>query len=423
MHRRLDQAIEVHSEAAFAFLEALVREPSVVGAEQRAMDVFARETQMLGMTVERLPFANDALANAAAGLAPQQQQVSDGRYQILATTPGTGELLLLLNGHMDVVPAGSPQLWTSPPFEPMRRGGRLYGRGAADMKSGFAIGVLALRSLRDVAPDLFATRRLGFIAVVEEECTGNGTLRSALENGVVAPEVVLLEPTDLGLLVGGIGVLWIDIDIASSAGHAHDATAHSSGLDLGLRLVERLRQWSNELGRTHPEPSMASNRTPYALNVGKVQAGDWTSSVPAHATFSVRVGFPRAWTPDQAEREVREVIASFATASGFAVQPRVTLTGFRAKGYLLDSDAQLVRDLSAAHRDAHGVDPAVYSLGSTTDARVYLNELGVPAICFGAITHDMHGIDESVELQSIVDAAKTLARFIMMRFGHSGGAP
>ena len=129
----------------------------------------------------------------------------------------------LLNGHMDVVPADAACFWTNPPFEPVRRNGRMFGRGTGDMKSGFAIGMLALRALRDVAPDLFAKRRLGFVAVVEEECTGNGTLRSIPEHGVVADEVVVLEPTNLGLMLGGVGVIWIEIEVAASAGHAYDA--------------------------------------------------------------------------------------------------------------------------------------------------------------------------------------------------------
>lgn len=416
MQKELDRAIEAHSEAAFTFLEALVREPSVVGAEQSAMEVFAREAASLGLTVERLPFANGALGDDRAGVAPPIETMTAGRYQVVATTPGAGGLRLLLNGHLDVVPADSPQLWTNPPYAPTRRNGRLYGRGAADMKSGFAVGLLALRALRDVVPDLFATERLGFVAVVEEECTGNGALRSIGEHGITASEVVVLEPTDLGLLVGGVGVMWIDIEIGSPAGHAHDADAHSSAIELGLRLVEALRHWSEDLGHTEPEPSMATNRNPYALNLGKIQAGDWTSTVPSHATFSVRVGYPRSWMPDRAEAELRQIIASFATSAGFPIQPRVTLTGFRARGYLLDEKAALVRDLSAAHYAAHGVSPVVFSLGSTTDARVYLNDFNVPAICFGAVAYDMHGIDEAVDLQSIIDAAKTLARFILMRF-------
>ena len=103
--------------------------------------------QSLGLAVERLPFSNDPMTDARAGVTPPAELLSPDRYQVLATTPGDGDLLLLLNGHMDVVPAESPELWTTPPFEPHRRDGRMYGRGAADMKSGFAIGMLALRAL------------------------------------------------------------------------------------------------------------------------------------------------------------------------------------------------------------------------------------------------------------------------------------
>ena len=66
----------------------------------------------------------------------------------------------------------------------------------------------------------------------------------------------------------------------------------------------------------------------------------------------------------------------------------------RAEGYLLDAESALVRDLSAAHADAHGAAPPTFTLGSTTDARIYLNDFDIPAVCFGAIAHDIHGIDE-----------------------------
>ena len=417
MQQALDHAINLHSEASFAFLEDLVRAASTVGHEQAAMDVFAAEVQSLGLTVVRLPFDNAQLSDPRAGVTQDATLLRPERFQVLATTPGEGALTVLLNGHLDVVPAETPELWTSPPFVPARRNGRLYGRGAADMKSGFAVGMLALRALKDVAPDLFAKRRLGFIAVLEEECSGNGTLRSIAEQGVTAAEVVVLEPSDLGLLAGGVGVLWIDISIIAHAGHAFAADTHANAIDLGMRLVAGLRLWAAEVTRTEPEPSMASNQNPYNLNLGKVQSGDWTSTAPSLATFGVRVGFPRSWTLDKAEAEIRNAIAVIVAADGsFPVPPVVTLSGLRAKGYLLDASSTLMRDMIAAHMQAHGTEPAVYTVGSTTDARFYVNDFGVPAVCYGAIGHDLHGIDESVDLQSIVDAARTLARFLLMRF-------
>ena len=416
MREMLAQAINAHREAAFAFLEALVGAPSQLGSEQTALEIFAREAQALGLQTERLSFPNTAMVDPRAGISTEMP-TSLNRYQVLAATPGEGALRLLLNGHMDVVPAQSPELWSAPPFEPVRRDGRLYGRGAADMKSGFAVGMLALRALRDVVPDLFADARLGFLAVIEEECTGNGTLHATAEHGVLAREVVLLEPTDLGLLLGGVGILWVDIKVATPSGHAYAATAVNA-VELGMRLVDGLRRWADDLQDAFPEPAIGSNQRAYNINLGKVQAGDWTSSVPASAVFSVRIGFPRAWTPEKAEMEVRDTIAGLAERDrDFPLQPVVTLSGFRAKGHLIDQAAPLVRDLAAAHAAAHGAAPAAFMIGSTSDARIYLEDFATPAVCYGAIGYNLHGVDESVDLQSIADAALTLALFLLKRFG------
>ena len=413
----LDRAVDEGAQHAFDFLSALVAAPSVVGSEQRALEVFEREMQSLGLATARLPFSNDPATDPRAGVTQASTGLTQDRFQLLATTPGEGDLTLLLNGHMDVVPAHTPELWTTPPFEPECREGRMYGRGTADMKSGFAIGALALRALGQVRPDLFAHRRLGFLAVIEEECTGNGTLSSLAEHGVSAPEVVLLEPTDLGLMVGGVGVLWVDLHVIASSAHAHESQAHANAVDLGLRLVSALRAWSAEVGAAEPEPSMDEGASAYNVNLGQVRAGDWTSSSPALAVLGVRVGYPRAWTVEEAETAVRDLVAGVVAADpDFPVPPRVECSGLRARGYLLEDGSALARDLAAAHLDAHGVVPATFSLGSTTDARTYLNDFDIPAVCFGAVTQNMHGIDEYVELRSIVDGARTLARFLLMRF-------
>ena len=421
MSQALDRAIESHAAHAFAFLEELVSAPSVVGAEQQALEVFAREVESLGMGVVRLPFPGAAVTDPRAGVTQPVGTHGDDRFQVLATTPGDAPLTLLLNGHIDVVPATTPDLWTSPPFQPEIRDGRMYGRGTADMKGGFAVGTLALRALRETHPDLFARGRLGFLAVVEEECTGNGALLAASQHGAIASEVVLLEPTDLGLMVGGVGVLWIEVRVLASSAHAHDAHQHANAVDLAMRLVGALREWSRELNRSEPEPSMADGANAYNVNLGQVHAGDWTSSSPASAILGVRVGFPRGWSVEKAERQVKDVISAAADGDpDFPRQPVVESSGLRAPGYLLDAGSALVQDLSTAHLDAHGVVPATFTLGSTTDARTYLNHFGVPAVCFGAVAHDMHGIDESVELRSIVEAARTLGRFLLTRFADAG---
>ena len=421
MATELDLAIERHAESAFAFLERLVNAPSTVGYEQAALEVFAEELGQLGFDLRRLPFAAGQPTDSRSGIAPATVS-AEARYQVLGTTPGNRPLTLLLNGHMDVVPAETPELWTTPPYTASRRDGHMFGRGTGDMKGGFAIGVLALRALKEVRPELLTgEKRLGFLAVIEEECTGNGTLLAGSEHGITADAVVVLEPTDLGVLLGGVGVLWIDLEIRGSAAHAESAHLVVNPVELGMRVVTALREWCTRLATTVDDPTLAEVASPYNVNLGTVNSGDWTSSVPATAHFSVRVGFPRSWSPSFAECQLRELVSNFAAGDpDFTEPPQIKTSGLRASGYTIAATSELVLALSEAHHAAHGEPPHTFTLGSTTDARTYLNDFGVPAACFGAVAHNIHGIDESVELQSIIDGARTLARFLETRFAPPG---
>ena len=406
---RIDARVEAHTEEAFAFLERLIAAPSTVGREQGALEVFADEIADLGFHVDRLSIPEDVAELPGAGVPLLSYE---DRYVVVARRAGELEgASLLLNGHIDVVPADEPQLWTTPPFSPQRRDGWMYGRGAGDMKCGFAMGLLALRALLD--PEIAAPLGpLTFVATIEEEYTGNGTLAS-VQAGVLADAVVLLEPTDLSLLVGAVGILWLEIEVQGRAAHAESAAGGVNAIEAALPLIASLKELEERLNAVGD--ARIETADPLHVNLGKIRGGDWTSSVPSVVRLDIRVGYPLGWTPDEAEAFVRDHIAATAAKDPWLAKhpPRITANGFRADGYDLPPDHPLAQALAAAHRDAHGVDPAVIVMASTTDARTYLNRAGVPAICYGPTTTRIHGIDEAVELASIVAGAKTLARFLL----------
>ncbi len=404
----LDAAVGRYAEDAFEFLERLVACPSTVGREGSAADVLGTELERRGFAVETVPLAGIA-GDPLAGVASTGYE---GRSNLVGRRDGGHGRSLMFNGHLDVVPAGDSELWESDPFTPVRRDGWLSGRGAGDMKSGFAMGVLAIRALDAVAPDAIGGA-MTFLGVIEEECTGNGTLAAA-RAGVLADAVVLLEPTDLNLLLGGVGILWLDIDIEGLAAHAESADRVVNPIDVAVRLVPALRAFERELNTGDLDPVFAGVERPYNLNLGVLNAGDWPSSVPAVARLRIRVGYPREWTPAEAERRLRAVIAAAGAADEWLAShpPRVRCSGYRAEGYCLADDDPLVRSVSAAHADAHGVPPRTYVLGSTTDARYYVNNFDRPALCYGPVARDIHGVDERVELDSIVRGARTLTRLM-----------
>ena len=199
---RLDAELDALAEGAFGFLERLVAEPSVVGAEAGAQAVVAGELERLGFAVEQLEVPESIATDPLAGV-PQRSYA--GRPVVVGRLAGGAGRTLLVNGHVDVVPAGTPELWSSPPFAPLRRDGWLYGRGAGDMKCGFAMALLVIEALLRATPSALAGT-LVFVSAIEEECTGNGTLAS-IRAGVRGDAVLVPEPTGLELMLGGAGVL------------------------------------------------------------------------------------------------------------------------------------------------------------------------------------------------------------------------
>jgi acetylornithine deacetylase len=351
-------------------------------------------------------------------LAGVPQTSYGSRDNVIGRLGGERGPSLLVNGHIDVVPADRPDLWTSPPFEARRDGDRLYGRGAGDMKGGFAMATLALDALLAVEPDAIAGP-LTFLSVIEEECTGNGTLAAA-RAGVLADAVVLPEPTDLDLLLAGVGIVWLDVVLDGKSAHAESADRAVNPVDLALRVVDALRGLEREMN-AEIEPAMQGVQHPYNINIGTLEAGDWRSSVPAQATLGLRIGHPTSWSTADAISRVSGAIDAIDDTWLRDHPPTLRPSGFRAKGYAMPGDDPLARRLADAHRAAHGEAAAEVAMASTTDARLYLNDFDVPALCYGPVAHDIHGIDESVELSSVVAGARTLARFIANWFTEPRG--
>jgi acetylornithine deacetylase len=413
----VDRAISAGAERAFAFLERLVAAPSTVGAEAGAQQVVADELGRLGFTVTPVPVPAGLAGHGPAGVA----QVSyTGRDNVLGRLGAGGSPSLLLNGHVDVVPAEA-EVWSGDPFRPAVAGGWLRGRGAGDMKGGFAMGLLAVAALQAAMPGALSGE-LSFLSVIEEECTGNGTY-AAGRAGVLGDAVVLLEPTGLDLLLGGVGILWAEIVLDGVPAHAEAADRAVNPVHSVPAILRGLAALEEELNAV-ADPAFSEVARPCNVNVGRVVAGDWASSVPARMVMQVRAAFPRGWTADQAFARLSAAVQAAAAADPWlaAHPPRLRQSGFRAEGYLLAQDHPLATAMAAAHTAAHGTVPRGVVLGSTTDARYYLNQFGRPALCYGPLARNIHAADEAVELASIVAGARSLARF-MAGYFTAGGLP
>ena len=143
-NEQLLNAVAGEMEGAVQLLKELVSRNSVVGEERGAQELVEEILAELGFSVERVLIAESIAQDPLAGVPSHSYE---GRFNVLGTTPRDGGPTLLLNGHIDVVPVNRAT-WSTDPFSPVVRDGWLYGRGAGDMKGGFAMAFLALRALR-----------------------------------------------------------------------------------------------------------------------------------------------------------------------------------------------------------------------------------------------------------------------------------
>jgi acetylornithine deacetylase len=412
----LDDAVAAGADAAFGFLSRLVAAESTLGLEAAGQEIVAGELARLGFEVDRLPITEGTAAAAPAGVA---QASYSGRENVAGWLNRGASPSLLLNGHIDVVPADASQ-WAADPYAPRVRDGWLIGRGAGDMKGGFAMGLLAVAALRQAMPDAI-TGELGFVSVIEEECTGNGTLAAA-NAGVLGDAVVLLEPTDLNVLLGGVGILWIEITLAGLPAHAESADRAVNPVRSIPVILAALDAFETQMRASATDSAFEGIASPYNVNVGTIRAGDWPSSVPGLAVLGIRVGFPRRWRPAEALANVSAAIMSAAAADPWLAShpPVIRETGFRAEGFYLDPGHQLAEEVALAHAAAHGSQPLRAALGATMDARYYINQFGRPALAYGPVARNIHAAGEAVELASIVRGARTLARFLAAYYERGG---
>ena len=409
---RITQAVEDGFDAQIALTRDLVRIPSLRGAEHAVQDRIARQMRDLGLRIDRFEMDRDLITTHPGGSHVSEEH-SDVPILVATHHPRaeTGRSLIL-QSHVDVVPTGPADLWTHPPFDPVIDGDWMYGRGSADMKAGGAANIAALKALRGVGLRPAATVYLQ--SVVEEESTGNGALMTHLR-GYRADACLIPEPEDEKLVRANCGVLWFTVDVSGVAVHVRDMGAGNNAIDAAYRIVGALRQLEAELnGEKTEHPHFADMDHPINLNIGRIEGGDWPSSVPNWCRLHCRLAlYPGQKAADLARR-VEDAVSRFARDDAFLSnqKPTVTFNGFFVEGYVLDEGSDAEAALASAHRRATGEPLDTLVTPAYLDTRVHALYDEVPALCYGPIGENIHGLDERVSLASVRRTTTAIALFI-----------
>lgn len=405
---RILAAVDELFSSQLAATAELVASPSRREAEEPAQDLIEKWMTEQGLTVDRWNIASPELT-AHPGYGPATVD-----YEKMTNVVGTLKPAnergrsLILNGHIDVVPEGPDEQWSRSPWDAEIKDGWMYGRGAGDMKAGLVANLYALRAI--TAAGLTLTGRVHVESVVEEECTGNGSL-AALLRGYTADAVIISEPEEDSLVRANVGVLWFTVRVSGHPTHPREMTNGFNAIDAAYQVMSALRTLESAWNEQKSQHRYFEDLDhPINFNFGEIMGGDWPSSVPAWCELRVRVATYPGTTADAAWKELTTCVEQAAAAGGFSAT--LTPDGFYAEGYVLEPGSAAEELLAQTHRQVFGRELTSFTTPGYLDGRVFVNYAGIPTLVYGPVTENIHGFDERVSVESIRRCTKAIALFV-----------
>lgn len=384
----------IERDEAISFLQALVRAESVnpPGNEQAVAEKIA----------ERL---------AATGFSPQVDEIQEGRSNLLVSIGGESAheqttRVLVYSGHFDTVPLGNAR-WEHEPFGGELVDGKLYGRGATDMKGGVAAMVLALEYLQRSGARLAGELR--FVGTVGEEVDGLGA-REVVKRGQMddATALVVGEPSANGAFVAHKGTLWVEVFISGR-------TAHGSMPERGVNAIDTMRHflnWLEEHSFSHEEHPLLGGPT---TNVGTIKGGVKTNVVADACSATLDLRTLPGQSHEEILAEVEQALAKACSHTGASYEIRVA----NDKAPVATSENEPFIGLSLDTAQRHlGQRLTPKGANYYTDASVYIPHLGLPTLIYGPGEPGMaHQPDEWIEIENYLESIRFYAALAVEYLG------
>jgi acetylornithine deacetylase len=392
-------------------LQDLVRVPSVTGDERAAMERAAMQARAAGLTDVTLREHDLAAVRAH----PDHPGEEVPRTELLGLRarlpgpggPGGGDPVLALCAHLDVVGPGTAPWLHGSPWSGVEENGRIYGRGSADMKGGFAAVLHALAAVR--AAGIVPPCAVELLGVASEEDGGLGAFAALLEDAGYAA-CVIPEPTTFDVVCAHAGAITFTGVVHGVGAHAAHRLDGASAIDRYIPVHAALQALEASLNARVDHPLMAALELPYPVSVGRLQGGSWSSSVPDRLEFEgrapVRVG--------ESVADARAAVeAAVAAAGGGHAELRWTGGSFASAS--TPTDAALVALVQRAAR-AHGIGPAPGTLAGVpwgADMRLFTAR-GIPTVMCGTSgIRVAHGVDEHVAAAEVEALARVLIDVVL----------
>ncbi len=406
-------------------LQELVRIPSITGSEERVAAWAAAALGELGMRVQVVRPDPASIRGDPAWPGEEMPRTSlpvvigrAGAADVDGADGAAGATGIprrrILSGHLDVVPPGDPTTWTTDAWGAEIRDGRLYGRGACDMKGGVASILGAVRALQ-ASGDL---DRLGgelmVVLVPSEEDGGQGTL-AAIRAGATGGLAIITEPSNLDVVVAHAGAITFRLTVPGRAAHASQRREGVSALDKLFVLADALQADETRRNSAETDPLMTALGLPYPTIIGIVSGGEWASTVLDRVTADGRYGVRLGQTSADAEADLRGAIADACAADDFLRDHPATveITGGRFGSARVPSDHALPTGLANVIEDVTGRRPTLLAEPYGADMQMFVNVGATPCVIFGpGDVRVAHSADEHVPLDEVEACARVLAAWV-----------
>ena len=386
----------------------LVSFPSTTGAEARIQEALAGILAGLGLPFEAVPIPETIVEDPDYTVVPGHAGYH-GRPNLLVDLKGSGGggvASVIINTHVDVVP-GPPGMFT-----PRVENGTVFGRGACDAKGQVVTLLLALTALKDAGVRLRKDVQAQF--VIEEEAGGNGSLAAILGAGLTGPaSAVVLEPTGLRARSANRGAVWFRLEVEGRTVHMGRAREGVSAVDEMAGLLPILKEYEALLrAASKGQPGFPDDPSPVVVNVGRIQGGDWPSTVPGKCVAEGGIAFLPNRTIGVIMGELRDIL-NLRAGAWAREHHRLETAGLHNEAFATDPAhpaVHLFRQIAESVVGPQGLE----GWEASCDARLFFHRGGMPTIVFGAgdLGH-AHSLVEQVRIDDILLAAETVARFLI----------
>ncbi len=391
-------------------LRDLVRIPSATGQEAAAQNWLAQQMRHFGLDVDLWDIDVAELQRHPQFPGMEVDRSKDRAVGLVATwrreAGAASGRRLVFNGHIDVVPEGDRASWQYEPWGADLVDGRIYGRGACDMKGGLMAALFAIKAIKDSSVPIDGS--LMVQSVIGEEDGGIGTFASLLR-GHRGNAAIVCEPTRLNLIPAQAGALTFTVRVPGKSAHACVRLEGVSAIEKYLDIHRTLIQLERERNSEVEHPLLGKLPLPYPLGIGRVQAGNWSSSVPEELIFEGRIGVAMGEASDAVRRQFERTLLNLAEEDPWLRDHPLEIkwSGGQFESGEIPLHHPLVKLCQQCMVDLTGHEPVLQGAPYGSDLRLLVNFGGIPTVLFGpGDVRVAHMPDEHTESSQVILAAR-----------------